>query len=73
MEGHGHAGNGYVGTQSLSDPGKLPKRAQESGFLPIQKRGPDGSDVGTGADHQQHHRQQRLEVEQRRHDALSAI
>ena len=67
MQGHPHAADGHPGAEPLAYPGQLPEGAQQAALVFVQDGGPEGADVGAGADQQDDHRDQALEVEESRH------
>ena len=80
---HGHAAARHPGGQPLPDTGQLPETAQQTRLVPgqryldvrktearprpVEDAGPEGADVGAGADAEEDDSEQTLEVEERRH------
>ena len=67
MEGHADTGEGDVGGEPLADAGKLPEGAQRARLVAVEQGGPEGADVGAGADEEEDHGEEGLEVEERGH------
>ena len=67
MQGHGDTTASHPRTEPLPYPSQFPEGAQQPCLVPVKNTGPDGADVSTGADTQQNHGQEALEVEQSRH------
>ena len=80
---HGHAAARHPRRQPLADTGQLPETTQQTrlvpeqedlevrktdaGAGPVEDAGPEGADVGAGADAEEDDGEQTLEVEERRH------
>ena len=67
MQGHPHTTDSHPWAHPLPHPGQLPEGAEKAALVLVQYRGPEGPDVGTGADQQDDHGQQALEVKKSRH------
>ena len=67
VEGHADTGEGDVRREPLADAGKLPEGPQRTRLVAVKERRPEGADVGAGADEEEDHGEEGLEVEERGH------
>lgn len=64
---HAQARRAHPRAEALTNTSSFPKHAEEPGPISIQQCRVERADIGAGADKEQHHNEQALEVEDGRH------